>query len=247
MGSCPSCGSPTSADARLCPSCGRDLTVASAGTGPGSTPPQPVEAKTSGMAVASLVLSLFSLLLIPGVLAIVFGHVSRGKIKRAAGKLKGGGVALVGLFFGSLGVAALVIGAIVIPNTFDSHQRSANQASAVGSLRTLNTAEVTYASTYNRGFASSLTALGPQLAGKPEDAERAGLIDEVLASGRKSRYVFTYRVTASDDRGFPSAYTINADPVDAGMRGEGHFFSDQSGVIRRERDRPANKDSPPLM
>ena len=45
----------------------------------------------------------------------------------------------------------LIIAAIAIPNLLRS-RIAANQASAVGSLRTLNTAEITYSSTYNVGF-----------------------------------------------------------------------------------------------
>ena len=50
----------------------------------------------------------------------------------------------------------LIIAAIAIPNLLRS-RIAANQASAVGSLRTLNTAEITYSSTYNVGFTYSLT------------------------------------------------------------------------------------------
>src|SRR3989442_8884996 len=42
---------------------------------------------------------------------------------------------------------------------------AANQASAVGSLRTLNTANITYASTYNTGYSSALSYLGPAAGG----------------------------------------------------------------------------------
>jgi prepilin-type N-terminal cleavage/methylation domain-containing protein len=53
----------------------------------------------------------------------------------------------------------LVIAAIAIPNLIRS-RIAANEASAVGSVRTINTAEMTYASTYpNYGFAG-LTNLG---------------------------------------------------------------------------------------
>src|SRR2546427_11997753 len=54
----------------------------------------------------------------------------------------------------------LIIAAIAIPNLLRS-RLAANQASAVGSLRTLNTANITYASTYNTGYSSALSYLGP--------------------------------------------------------------------------------------
>src|SRR4029434_4553377 len=53
----------------------------------------------------------------------------------------------------------LIIAAIAIPNLLRS-KMSANEASAVGSLRTLHTACVTSQSTYNAGFAPTLAALG---------------------------------------------------------------------------------------
>ena len=53
----------------------------------------------------------------------------------------------------------LIIAAIAIPNLLRSRM-AANEASAVGSLRTINTAEVTYSTTYpSIGFAA-LTSLG---------------------------------------------------------------------------------------
>ena len=77
----------------------------------------------------------------------------------------------------------LIIAAIAIPNLLRS-RIAANEASAVGSIRTLNTAEVTYASTYpNVGF-NVLANLG----GAGGSATGAGLIDAVLASAVKSGY-----------------------------------------------------------
>ncbi len=117
----------------------------------------------------------------------------------------------------------LIIAAIAIPNLLRS-RIAANEASAVGSIRTINTAEVTYASTYpNLGFVV-LASLG----GTGGASTGAGLIDDVLASGAKSGYNFV--VTPSG--GTPNVqYTSNGDPQSAST-GQRHFFSDQSGVIR---------------
>src|ERR1051325_707807 len=79
----------------------------------------------------------------------------------------------------------LIIAAIAIPNLLRS-RIAANEASAVGSIRTINTSEVTYASTYpNVGF-----ALLPALGGTGGSSAGAGLLDSVLAAGTKSGYVF---------------------------------------------------------
>ena len=126
----------------------------------------------------------------------------------------------------------LIIAAIAIPNLLRSRM-AANEASAVGSIRTINTAEVTYASTYpNVGFAATLTALGPDSSGVGGTSANSGLIDVVLGCASmpciKSGYSFALAAT-----GTPVAtYTINGDPQTAGQTGQRHFCSDQSGVIR---------------
>jgi type IV pilus assembly protein PilA len=117
----------------------------------------------------------------------------------------------------------LIIAAIAIPNLLRS-RIAANEASAVGSVRTINTAEITYASTYpNVGFAA-LASLG----GAGGTSAAAGLIDSVLASGTKTGY--TLAVVPGSGTPVPS-YTITANPVSA-QTGTRHFCSDQSGVIR---------------
>src|SRR5213075_3221594 len=87
----------------------------------------------------------------------------------------------------------LIIAAIAIPNLLRS-RIAANEASAVGSLRTPNTAEVTYQSTYpDQGFACTLAALGGTTT--PPTSAGAGLIDATLTSGKKSGYSFATSTT----------------------------------------------------
>ena len=127
----------------------------------------------------------------------------------------------------------LIIAAIAIPNLLRS-KMAANEASAVASVRTINTAQVTYASAYpDAGFASSVAALGgaPTTCATATGANstNACLIDNLLTTGTKSGYSFA--VTAAG--GPPaSTYTVNADPVTRGTSGQRSFYSDQSGVIR---------------
>lgn len=120
---------------------------------------------------------------------------------------------------------------------------AANQASAVGSLRTINTAEITYASTYNAGYSPTLISLGPGCS--PPSATRANLIDDVLASGTKSWYRFTYTPGPIVGNRIDT-YTVSADPVTPGETGANHYFTDQSGVIRQESSGPAGPHSAPL-
>jgi type IV pilus assembly protein PilA len=122
----------------------------------------------------------------------------------------------------------LIIAAIAIPNLLRSRM-AANEASAVGSIRTINTSAVTYSSTYpNAGFPATLAALG---GAAPCTATQAAacLLDQVLSAGTKSGYTFTW----TGDGATPSVgYTINATPVSVGNTGQRMFCSDMSGVIR---------------
>jgi type IV pilus assembly protein PilA len=129
----------------------------------------------------------------------------------------------------------LIIAAIAIPNLLRS-RIAANEASAVGSMRTINTAEVTYASTYPAtGFAGSLAALGGS--GTSSSSSNALLLDSVLgcSSGTgttpcaKSGYNFTLAASGSNPATF---YTANAAPVSYDQTGKRYFYTDASGVIR---------------
>jgi len=125
----------------------------------------------------------------------------------------------------------LIIAAIAIPNLLRS-RIAANQASAIGSLRTLNTAEESYSSTFNAGYSSTLLQLGPPAPGISATASAAGLLDSVLVAGVKSGYNFTYAPKALDAQGKYTGYTVNADPSQAGLTGTSHYFTDNSYVIR---------------
>ncbi len=123
----------------------------------------------------------------------------------------------------------LVIVSIAVPNFIRSKMR-ANETGAVANLRTISTAEVVYSTTYGVGFAPSLTALGGNAV--IPDATQAGLIDQVLGSGAKSGYQYTYAVTGSDSNGHVVSYTINADPLTPGISGDRHFYTDETDLVR---------------
>ena len=146
----------------------------------------------------------------------------------------------------------LIIAAIAIPNLLRS-RIAANQASAVGSLRTYNTAEVTYATTYNTGFSANLTYLGPPAtAGATPDSTAAGLMDNVLAppggtdTASKSGYAFTYSPGAADSSGHINTFAFWADPIVRGTTGTNSYYTDESGVIRQNSNntQASSADSP---
>jgi type IV pilus assembly protein PilA len=121
----------------------------------------------------------------------------------------------------------LIIAAIAIPNLIKS-KMAANEASAVGSVRTLNTAEVNYATNCSGiGFSATLTELNTGAA----CAGGTGIIDQVLAAGAKAGYVFAYATVAGGD-GLNDTYTVTAIPATVGTTGQRGFFSNQTGVIR---------------
>src|SRR5262249_20436880 len=132
-----------------------------------------------------------------------------------------------------------IIAAIAIPNLVRA-KMAANEASAVGSMRTIVTAEVSYAaSNPNIGFTATLAQLGgaePCVAAMPGPA---CLIDNVLATagtpaGEKSGYRFPYAptATATPAGSINAAFTLHGNPVRPGTSGQRSFFVDAGGVIR---------------
>jgi type IV pilus assembly protein PilA len=119
----------------------------------------------------------------------------------------------------------LIIAAIAIPNLLRS-KIAANQASAVGSLRTLNTSCIAYSTSYGT-FPAALTNMGPVASGSTASSTSADLIDSVLSAGVKSGYTFVFTPGASNQ-----SYTITATPITAATTGQNMYFTDQSGVIR---------------
>ena len=137
----------------------------------------------------------------------------------------------------------LIIAAIAIPNLLRA-KMAANEASAVGSMRTINTTSVEYSTTYG-GYPPTLVSLGGPAGGAPT-ASSAELIDAVLAAGTKSGYAFTWTAGNSDANGNYQTYTISAAPTSLGTTGQRYFFTNQSGVIRAAVSTTATAASSPL-
>jgi type IV pilus assembly protein PilA len=125
----------------------------------------------------------------------------------------------------------LIIAAIAIPN-FMRSRIAANQASAIESLRVIATGEVTYATTYGTGYSTSLAYLGPPAPGQQVSSTAAGLVDDLLAAGLKSGYLFIYTATQYNAAtNIWNGYTLNANPSNYGATGSVYYYSDQSCVI----------------
>lgn len=156
------------------------------------------------------------------------------------------------VFFGILAAVAvipLVVAGLRIGSQIANapSRIGANERSAVGAMRTINTAEITYASTYNDSYSADLASLGPG-SGEVPAASCAGLIDEILASGKKSGYLFQYVPGPADRRHRIRTYTVVARPESHGKTGLKSFFVDETGVIREtSKDRAPTANDPPLI
>ena len=110
--------------------------------------------------------------------------------------------------------------------------QATNQPAAVAAIRSINTAEVTYAATYPaRGYTCLLSDLDGFGSGGTNE-HQAMLIDSGLASGKKAGYIFSM----SGCMGAPAKhYTITAVPVDPGAHLRA-YCSDETGIIRYSSD-----------
>jgi len=132
----------------------------------------------------------------------------------------------------------LIIAAIAIPNLMRARM-AANESSAVESVRTVTTSEITYQSTYPTvGYAPALSNLGGPLgAACVPSSTTACLIDSVLANNGnpagsgKSGYRFTTG-QGSQAGGVNIGYTILGAPITINTTGIRAFCAEEDAVIR---------------
>jgi type IV pilus assembly protein PilA len=139
----------------------------------------------------------------------------------------------------------LIIAAIAIPNLLRA-RIAANESSAVSSIRTINTAEVTYQSAYPTvGYAPNLVSLGPGAGvqtcpgGGPTQAA-ACLVDAALANNvantpaGKSGYSVDAAGLAGTGTTLLITYGIGAAPLAFNQTGVRRFCSAEDGVLRAD-------------
>jgi len=121
----------------------------------------------------------------------------------------------------------LIIAAIAIPNFMRARMR-ANEANAVASLHVINTAAVSYTTTYPElGYPVSLASMG---GANPCTATstQACLLDDLLSQGFKDGYTFVW----TGDGLLPSVgFNLTATPQSVGSSGQNMYCTNQSGVI----------------
>jgi type IV pilus assembly protein PilA len=127
----------------------------------------------------------------------------------------------------------LIIAAIAIPNLLRA-QMAAHESSAVGSVRTIVTSQVTYQSTWGVGFANGLNVLGTPAGGcAGATAAVSCLLDPALTTGIKSGYNINTAAAGGAGTAASPNTTFGADawPIAFGSTGTRAFCSDETGVI----------------
>ncbi len=114
----------------------------------------------------------------------------------------------------------LIIAAIAIPHLLKA-RIAANEASAVGSVRTIVTSEMTYATSNPDTGYTSLANLGT-----------AGLIDTVVSGGTKSGYALDAAGTTPNSAGANTGFYVTANPQNTGTTGNRSFCAIEDGVLR---------------
>jgi len=132
---CPNCGAENRPEARFCSRCGAPLfasvpdvvpppPLGTAPYGPPYNPPYepPAAPKTSGLAIASLILGIVGLLglacygagVIPAVAALITGVIARRRIRENPTAYQGAGLALAGTILGGIPVALSALACVII-------------------------------------------------------------------------------------------------------------------------------------
>ena len=139
----------------------------------------------------------------------------------------------------------LALAAMAIPNLLRS-KMSANEASAVSSLRAIANAQTTYQITYpNLGFADELTKLAYPPPGQPIDANHAGIIDWVLGCTTQPCTKAGYQFSIGNTIGTPiSGFTAVATPILQGQTGRRGFCLDQIARVTQDPNGGSNCTQP---
>ena len=144
-------------------------------------------------------------------------------------KINQGGFSLIELIIVVLIIA--IVAVIAIPNILAA-RRSANEGSAISSLRVLHGAQLAYKTTRGAGnYAGTASAAGDTagLAILYND----GIIDASLGSGSKAGYNFVGATTASDSL-TPATFFFSANPTGSSgamKTGTRRYSITQRGVI----------------
>jgi type II secretory pathway pseudopilin PulG len=247
---CVECGFVGWSDVETCKACGAALGHRSHDL-PSPTPvysshydqPDQLEGPKKGLAIAALVLGIIGfftvgLVGVGAIVGIILACLAMSKIKQDPWQYGGRSMAIAALVLNIVSLVSFVpigiIAAIAIPNLLAS-RRAANEASAMSTLRTLSSAEMTYQATTGEGKYGTLTELAA-----------VNLIDSKLAMGTKNGYSFTVELT-TNEMDYPGFAVVGV-PMSYGNTGIRSFYVDETGVIRAGNNagKPSSKLDPPL-
>lgn len=240
---CPQCQLPNPVGTSYCARCGAPLQAA-------QRPPMggmvAAAGESKGMAITALVLGILSPLLacvgvgfVTALVAVILGIVAMVKANKAPGVYGGKGLAIAGTILGGLTLVALpIVAAIAIPSLLRARV-SANEAMAIGDIRTVISAEAAYQAS-SGGAYGTLECLGTP-ASCISNFTGPVFIDPTLASGApKGGYRRTFHpgppaASAMTQSGLNTfAYTaVPLEPNRTGVRG---FCGDSSGRICQTMD-----------
>ncbi len=148
---CPKCGTQNPDDARICRSCSTALPSLAPAPGQVVTT---ATAKTSGLAIASLVLAILSpcTAMLSAIPAIILGIVALVKISKSAGQIRGTGLAVTGIVLPAalLPVVAMTLG-ILMPALARTRQIAFRMVCATN-MSGLGKAMLIYASDYDEKY-----------------------------------------------------------------------------------------------
>jgi type II secretory pathway pseudopilin PulG len=125
----------------------------------------------------------------------------------------------------------MILTSIALPG-LRTTRKQANETAAVMALRQLSDAQELFRP--RQGI--------PHYAESLEELKRAGLIDDTLATGKKSGYTFL-----TNGRATTSTYAFTATASSQTASGDRSFYVDQSGTIRMADDASVSIASPPLQ
>src|ERR1700744_4350184 len=131
----------------------------------------------------------------------------------------------------------IILMLIAIPN-FISMKASADETSAMQSLRAIYQAQIQYQTSYPaNGFVCSLATLGGNSSSGPPTATEAQVLVGDLAAGQKSGYTFNIincsKVTVNNQDMYTS-YEATAVPQSVGKTGHKGFCIDPAGEIKSD-------------